>query len=622
MGVKKHFYKAGLAIAAILVVLSVVFDPLYPVDTFFTDHFYSRLNGTDKRIVIIGVDEETLSEYGNFTLWSREKLAQLLDKLYEDKENSPAVVGLDFILTDHLDDADDEALIEASRGRDVVVGTNIVYRGAVMTAADGSKYYDKEHIADIEMPYPGLDEATVSGFTNASIARDGYVRYSVNNIKVPEELRDKAGEKQDSFALAVYKLYCEKTGAETVVPKANGKGQFQFIYSGESGEFSEVSMRAVMSGEVPSSAFKDAIVLVGAYAPGSQDSYQPASDRGRTMYGVEIHANIIQAYLQGKTMISANSIILAVITALITMLFLIFFKKRNLPLTIAVSVLIGAAYVFAGRLLSGRGIYISCAYMLIALFASDIYFVLEKYLIERIRRRHTLDVFKKYVAPQIVDDLSRSGDFELHLGGERRNIAVLFVDIRGFTSLSEMLEPEQVVEILNEYLKHVTDCILGHNGTLDKFVGDAAMAVFNAPFDLDDYIYETVGAAWDISRGADELRQNLMDRFGRTVSFGVGVNCGPAIVGNIGCDFRMDYTAIGDTVNTAARLESNAKADQILVSSEVRKALGDRVEAVSVGEIPLKGKSHKIEVFSITAYKKGLDEHGEASGHTSGQKDN
>ncbi len=457
MGVKEHFYKAGLAMAAILIVLSVISDPLYSVDAFFTDHFYSRLNGTDRKIVIVGIDEETLSEYGNFTLWSREKLAQLLNKLYEDKENSPAVVGLDFILTDRLDDAADEALIEASRGRDVVMGTNIVYRGAVVESADGSKYYDKEHIADIEMPYPGLNEATVSGFTNASIASDGYVRYAVNSVAVPEELRNKAGDKQDSFAIAVYKLYAERSGMQPVVPETNGRGQFQFIYSGESGEFSEVSMRAVMSGEVPSSAFKDAIVLVGAYAPGFQDSYQPASDRGRTMYGVEIHANIIQAYLQGKTMISANSIILAVITALITILFLIFFKKRNLSLTIAVSVIIGAAYVFAGRLLSGRGLYISCAYMLIALFASDIYFVLEKYLLERIRRRHTLDVFKKYVAPQIVDDLSRTGDFELHLGGERRNIAVLFVDIRGFTSLSEMLEPEQVVEILNEYLKHVTD---------------------------------------------------------------------------------------------------------------------------------------------------------------------
>lgn len=613
----KHIYKAGLAIAAILIILLVVFDTLYPVDAFLTDHFYSRLNGTDKRIVIIGIDEETLAEYGNFTLWSREKLAELIDKLYEDGENAPAVVGLDFILTDNYDAAADEALVNAAQGRDVVMGTNIVYRGAVETDKSGSRYYNKEHIWDVEMPYPGLDKATVSGFTNASIASDGYVRYAVNTVNIPEELKDRAGESQDNFALAVYKLYAEKTGLDVVIPRTNSRGQFQFIYSGESGEFSEVSLGAVMSGKVPATAFKDAIVLVGAYAPGFQDSYQPASDRGRAMYGVEIHANIIQAYLQGKTMVSANRVIMAVFTAALTILFLVFFKKRNLPLTIAASVIIGAVYVFAGRLLSGKGIYISCAYMLLALFGSDIYFVLEKYLLERIRRRHTLDVFKKYIAPQVVDELSRSGDFEIHLGGERRDIAVLFVDIRGFTSLSERLEPEEVVEILNEYLKHVTDCILGHHGTLDKFVGDAAMAVFNAPFDLDDYIYEAVGAAWDISRGAGELSKMLMERFGRTVSFGVGVNCGPAIVGNIGCDFRMDYTAIGDTVNTAARLESNAKADQVLVSSEVRKALGDRVEAVSIGEIPLKGKSNKIEVFSITAYKTGAA----ADKKPSGEKD-
>ena len=113
-----------------------------------------------------------------------------------------------------------------------------------------------------------------------------------------------------------------------------------------------------------------------------------------------------------------------------------------------------------------------------------------------------------------------------------------------------------------------------------------------------------MGAAWDISRGADKLKQNLMDRFGRTVSFGVGVNCGPAIVGNIGCDFRMDYTAIGDTVNTSARLESNAKAGQILISEDVYNKLKGRIEAESVGEIPLKGKSNKIEIFSVVKLNK------------------
>ena len=600
---RKYLYKAGLILAVVLIVLSVVFDPLYPVDAFLTDHIYSRLNGTDKRIVVIGIDEETLKEYGNFTLWSREKLAELLDKLYADEENAPEVVGLDFILSDHYDETADKALVDAVCGRDVVIGTNIVYRGAVETDAKGGKYYNKEHIADVEMPYAELNEAAVSGFTNASIARDGYVRYAVNTLAIPEELKEKAGDTQDSFALAIYKLYAEKTGTDIVIPKTNGKGQFQFIYSGETGEFSEVSLAAVMSDKVPASAFKDAIVLVGAYAPGFQDSYQPACDRGRTMYGVEIHANIIQAYLRGKTMVNADGFPVAVVVALIVVAFIILMKKRNLPLIITLSLIIAALYAFVGRTLSGKGIYISLVYLFLALFLSDIYFVLEKYLLERIRRRHTLDVFKKYVSPQVVDDLSRTGDFELHLGGEKRDVAVLFVDIRGFTPLSEMLQPEQVVEILNEYLKHVTDCVLRHNGTLDKFIGDAAMAVFNAPFDLEDYIYEAVGAAWDISRGSEEIEQKLKERFGKSVRFGVGVNCGPAIVGNIGCDFRMDYTAIGDTVNTAARLESNAKAGQVLISADVRAALGDRIEAESVGEIPLKGKSNKIEVFSVTEYK-------------------
>ena len=122
--------------------------------------------------------------------------------------------------------------------------------------------------------------------------------------------------------------------------------------------------------------------------------------------------------------------------------------------------------------------------------------------------------------------------------------------------------------------------------------------------DLDDYVYQAVATAWDISRGAQKLEKQLEEKFGRTIKFGVGVNCGPAIVGNIGCDFRMDYTAIGDTVNTSARLESNAKAGQILISEDVYNKLKGRIEAESVGEIPLKGKSNKIEIFSVVKLNK------------------
>jgi adenylate cyclase len=169
--------------------------------------------------------------------------------------------------------------------------------------------------------------------------------------------------------------------------------------------------------------------------------------------------------------------------------------------------------------------------------------------------------------------------------------------------MSEGLEPEEVVEILNEYLDLTTKAIFKNRGTLDKFIGDATMAVFNAPFDLDDYVFRAVSAAVDIAGGSEALEKKLMERFGKTVSFGIGVNCGDAIVGNIGCEHRMDYTAIGDTVNTAARLESNAKRGQILISKEVYDVVKDRVNAQEIGVIPLKGKSKDVFVYQLNEIK-------------------
>ena len=237
------------------------------------------------------------------------------------------------------------------------------------------------------------------------------------------------------------------------------------------------------------------------------------------------------------------------------------------------------------------------------LIVSYIYCLAIGYILEKLKQKKVLKAFKKYVAPEIVDEISKKGDFHIKLGGENRDIAVLFVDIRGFTTMSEVLEPEQVVEILNSYLALTTEAIFKNKGTLDKFVGDATMAVFNSPFDLDDYEFRAVCAAWDIVQGGIALEGELMERFGRSVGFGVGVNCGPAVVGNIGCDFRMDFTAIGDTVNTAARLEANAKKGQVLISDVLYERVKDRVEVEEVGAIPLKGKSNEVFVYAVTGIK-------------------
>ena len=165
--------------------------------------------------------------------------------------------------------------------------------------------------------------------------------------------------------------------------------------------------------------------------------------------------------------------------------------------------------------------------------------------------------------------------------------------------MSEALEPEEVVSILNRYLELTSSSIFKYGGTLDKFIGDATMAIFNAPLPMEDYIYKAVCAANDMVERSHELAKELEERFGRSVSFGVGVHCGKAVVGNIGTERRMDYTAIGDTVNTSARLEANAPADTVYISKKVVEALGDRIECESVGNIPLKGKSEELVVFRL-----------------------
>ena len=199
-----------------------------------------------------------------------------------------------------------------------------------------------------------------------------------------------------------------------------------------------------------------------------------------------------------------------------------------------------------------------------------------------------------------MKQLLENGTDALELGGETYDIAVLFVDVRGFTTMSEALDPPTVVEIINQYLTLTTECIMKNHGTLDKFVGDCTMAFWNAPLPQDDAVYLACRAAMDMVEGSKALGERLQERFGRSVSFGIGVNYGPAVVGNIGAPLRMDYTAIGDTVNTSARLEANAPGGKILISRVVADILGDRAKVTSLGDsIKLKGKAEGFEILTL-----------------------
>lgn len=593
--------RRSAALTAAVILLSLVF--LYfgatgGWDMGLSDMLNQRGSVTNKKIFIVGIDDKTLEAYGPINTWSRDIPARLVETLNGDEENKPAVIGFDVIYSEETDEEGDRHFAQAcKKAGNVVAAKSFSFKEQPEQGENGKVFYNPYHVDHILSPYAALQESVDCGFVNTVVDGDGYVRQAMAYF-------DYEGERTYSLSAQVYKRYQESRGEEAVLPAVYGRNnRFYFSYSGKPGGYSVVSMADVLDGTVDAALFKDAIVLVGAYAVGMQDAYMPAVAHNDQMYGVEIHVNIVEALLEGRTQLPVSPYIYAIAAAVFCGLFYICTEKlKILPLTFVFAGLFVMDFVFA-RVMYLQGYVTPVILLPVCLFILYLVQIVRGYLAEIMRRRRVVNVFKQYVAPQVVDKISRDKDFELVLGGENRHVAVLFVDIRGFTTMSESLRPEEVVEILNEYLALTTKSILDNGGTLDKFVGDATMAVFNAPFSLDDYIFRAVCTARDMKAGADALAEKFEKRFGKSVAFGIGVNCGNAVVGNIGCEFRMDYTAIGDTVNTAARLESNAGPGQILMSSDVYEAVKERIEATPIGEIPLKGKSKGVFVYQLDKVK-------------------
>ena len=354
------------------------------------------------------------------------------------------------------------------------------------------------------------------------------------------------------------------------------------------------------SGKVPADYFAGKIVLIGPYAAGLQDSYLTAADHAAPMYGMEFQANAIQALLWEDYRREVPDGIQLTALFFLLLLALAGFWKRKVRLSTGLWLLLCAGAVGFCRLMYDRGLVLHLLWIPLGVTALYVGCIAFNYMQASLEKRRITNTFERYVAPEIVREILREGTSGLELGGKLTRIAVLFVDVRGFTPMSERLKPTQVVEILNCYLSLISDCILKNGGTLDKFVGDAAMAFWGAPLPQEDYVMHALKAAADMAEGSRALSQELLKRYGRTVSFGIGVHVGEAVVGNIGSAKRMDYTAIGDTVNTAARLEANAPAGTIYISRAVADEAGERIRTTSLGDtVKLKGKKEGFEVLCL-----------------------
>ncbi|MBO6205572.1 MAG: adenylate/guanylate cyclase domain-containing protein [Lachnospiraceae bacterium] len=576
-------------VLTILVGLGVLDWP----DQWMQDHLYQKPQYMSGEVLLFGIDENSLAKLGPYNTWDRHIMARALEALNSDPEQKPAVVAIDTLYSMQTDPEADAHLAKAAEDLGcVVTATAAAYDSGWYEAPDGSLQWDDYRIVQYEEPYAQLKAVTTQGHINAMYDNDGIMRHGLLYIE-PEQ-------RVYSMAYQVVRKYLESRGEEFKAPQTNRRGQFYVAFTGRPKDYYDQSFADLVEGKIPPSYYAGKIVYIGPYAAGLQDAYFTPIDRAEAMYGVEFQANEAQQFLaQNYPREISNRLQYIVLFVVCFGTGILFFRWKLIPSTalcgalIGIPILVSVKVYDAGYIL--HPLWLPAGALIIYLFTVVVHYI--QAARERQQITHT---FERYVAPEIVQEILKEGTGALSLGGKLCDIAVLFVDVRGFTTMSERLEPEKVVYILNHYLTMASGCVEDNKGTLDKFVGDAMMAFWGAPLPQEDAVYNAVKTAQAIVDGAARVSDELKEEIGEEFRVGVGVHFGPAIVGNMGAERHMDYTAIGDTVNTAARLEANAPGGTVYISRAVADALGDRIEATSLGgTVKLKGKADGFEVLKL-----------------------
>jgi adenylate cyclase len=363
-----------------------------------------------------------------------------------------------------------------------------------------------------------------------------------------------------------------------------------------------VSEERAASGQAPPidpAEFKDKIVFVGLTAAGTFEIFTtPFGGAGAP--GVELHATLADNVLSDRFMRRAPASLDAGVT--IAAALAAGLLATLLPVSWATAAVLALVTAFALVLTRqvGGGVWIGAvapsAASAFALFGG----VAWQYFVEGRAKRHIKGLFGRYVSKDVIDQLMANPALA-RLGGQRREMTVLFSDIRGFTTASERGVPEDVVRQLNEYFTAMVDVLLRHRGTLDKFVGDMVMGLFGAPLADPHHADHAVAAALEMTAVLDRLNATWKAEGRPTLDVGIGINSGEMIAGNIGSDTIMSYTVIGDAVNLGARLESLNKeyGTRILISQATLDRLTSPVNSRRVDEVTVKGKTKSVVVYEV-----------------------
>jgi adenylate cyclase len=598
--------------------------------------------------VIVDIDERSLDRMGQFP-WPRYHIARLVDAINRDK---PAVIALDILFTapdrtslgrleadlaatfgitpslagvpENLRD-NDPLLAEALASAPSVLAGFMVFDGSagkndvtkvrrfspVVTRESGAPELDAALpvARTMQAPIPVLASASRTGFVNISMGRDGIWRHTPLFIRLNGRIYANFGLEASLTALNVRSPVL-KIGVDGVrelvlgehgsIPLQDG-GLLPLFFRGPQRVYTYFSAVDVLDGTCEAGTFTGKVVFVGTSAAGLRDQRTTPFD---AVYpGVEGHAVLADMILSQRYLHFPKDTRVVQLTAIFSvglLAALVFLCLRPLPF-LGAGLTAGTCIVYGcWWFLEYRHLYISPLYMLATLILSSLNTAAFKFWFEETQKRHIRGAFSRYVAPEVVDKIVKN-PAALGLSGEERMLTILFTDLVGFTSASEKMPPETVVAVLNRYFTPMTAIIHAHQGTFDKFIGDAVMAFWNAPLDVTDHATRGVATALDMRKTLADLNQSLAKEFGLTLSMGLGLHTGLARVGNMGSATLMDYTAIGDNVNLTSRLEGLTRHYGLfgLTTMITAQAATGPFLFFPVDTVRVKGKQEEVELFSM-----------------------
>jgi adenylate cyclase len=609
----KFLISPWLALLTFAVLLSVKFaDPFLIESTRLKFYDYLMMDKTvqSEQIVVANIGEKAIEKYGQWP-FPREVHAKIISDIYG---GGAGIVGSTILMPEPDRLGTDRALVDALKQYPVVLSQTVsadcgrpsnrdVRRTGVAVVGDGQPTEFLPQYPCVLSNIPALQEAAAGvGVSSTLPENDGVVR------RVPL-LAQSSGEYYPAFALEMlrvaagdpsYQAKINQTGVEALrVP------QFDTIKTDEYGRVFVNPNYKFQSFEIGDKNVPDLtgkIVIVGASAAGLSN---PVATPAGGVFPHEMQASVLETLLNGDSVSIPNWTGLVDLASFIFLAIALIVVSRLRFSLIYIAVLLGAYAYLPVYLFASKGILLDVTFNILAIAIIYMHVYTVKFISEFLQKQQIKKQFGTYLSPAMVEKLQKNPEL-LALGGESRELSIMFTDVRGFTTISEHYgeDVQGLTKIMNRYMTAMTKRIIDNNGTLDKYIGDAQMAFWNAPLDDADHAKNAVRTALDMLKDLETFNAEVEKEGIPAFGMGLGINTATVVVGNMGSDQRFDYTCLGDGVNLAARLEGQSKpyAVKLVIGPQTADMVRDVYQVVELDLLAVKGKTEPVKIYTIVEH--------------------